>query len=1098
MRYRAGMMIRGLTALLMLVLVTVGLPALLYRLGGSPIPTHLPSLHRITFTLMHKDNGSLFLGAVRDVSWLAWAAFVIAVLAETQAALRGRRAPRLRLAGMQGVASRLVAAVALTFSTPAVLALAVAPAMAATAHPATPQAPREPAMHPAHQVTGATAEATTVVVQPGDCLWTLAQHYLGSGERFTAIVRLNLGHTMGHGEVFSDPSVIRPGWQLRMPAAGPGGAALGHAVAGRDAGHQHGTGGRQGTGRSGGHDSSGAHEGHPSADPRFRRAHRSAGHGHSAPATPGVTPGASGSGVTPGQGAGTMVTTSGQHQQLPELALFTLGMLAGGALATLERLRHRQRQYRRSGHRIALPTDEESQRVESKLRAAARVSLDRWAADATAADGVDTEQIAVAALPTTMADALRDLSEAVAIAGDPLPPIVGIHLTANTLDVLLSAPAVGPPPPPFTIAPARQAMCWTTELECPAGPGPTPMTPGEVGDLLPGLFTAGATDSGGYLLLDLEAMRVTCCDGPDDLTDRLLVTAATELASSRWSGWYDLILVGCDELDILGRAELCADLDDALDLLDARARAVDARLRDGGPPDVKGRRLADPEDEDWGLALLISRVQPTPDQMTRLLDLADGPGGIAALVAGDTQADDGKVAPALFQLEPDPDRPDEIVAMISIADLGHEHRITVWPQTLTIAEYEALAGIFATAADLADVDPDADPYDGQAGPPWIRLSAAPVAPSDDEPRNSAEYPAAGRQAPGWDDPVRHIGHVAGARREPAGEAPVGQWPGDERLNGYHDKPAAPAHWHDDPLAYGRDDPQARAGDRSAGPWRHPGSAGPVGPAAPGPSARGSSGPGSSGPGSPVRGIEIKVLGPVEVLGAAEPLQPKQAELVLALALHAPVGLSNSALCTLLGADNDHPRPTDSVRQLITRTRRRLGQAPDGQEYIVHLGSGIYVLHAAARLDWTAFSSLATRGRANASTADLHAALAMIKGQPFADCFHWWIDISLVETMRAEIVDAAELLANMELTAGDPRAAARAARAGLAAEAASEQLWRALMCAEHDSGNLDGVTAAWNGCLDAISEIAPGADPHPDTERLYRQLTRAVVPVGLRY
>jgi DNA-binding SARP family transcriptional activator len=248
----------------------------------------------------------------------------------------------------------------------------------------------------------------------------------------------------------------------------------------------------------------------------------------------------------------------------------------------------------------------------------------------------------------------------------------------------------------------------------------------------------------------------------------------------------------------------------------------------------------------------------------------------------------------------------------------------------------------------------------------------------------------------------------------------------------------------------------------------------------------------------IPGLNIKVLGPVEIVGAVEPLQPKQAELVLALALHAPVGLSNSALCTLLGADGDHPRPNDSVRQLITRTRRRLGQAPDGQEYIIHLGSGIYILHADARLDWTAFSELAARGRADASATDLHAALALVKGQPFADCYHWWIDISLVETIRAEIVDTAEMLANLELTAGAPRAAARAARAGLAAEAASEQLWRALMCAEHDSGNLDGVTAAWNGCLDAISEIAPGADPHPDTERLYRQLTRAAVPVGLRH
>ena len=169
-------------------------------------------------------------------------------------------------------------------------------------------------------------------------------------------------------------------------------------------------------------------------------------------------------------------------------------------------------------------------------------------------------------------------------------------------------------------------------------------------------------------------------------------------------------------------------------------------------------------------------------------------------------------------------------------------------------------------------------------------------------------------------------------------------------------------------------------------------------------------------------LNVNVLGTFELLGSAEPLQPKQAELVLALALHAPVGLSNSALCTMLGADADHPRPADSVRQLITRTRRRLGQAADGQEYIVHLGSGIYVLHDDVRLDWAAFSALARRGRADQSAPDLRAALDLVRGEPFAECFHWWIDIALVETMRAEIVDTADLLAQLELQAGDAHAA----------------------------------------------------------------------------
>jgi DNA-binding SARP family transcriptional activator len=566
--------------------------------------------------------------------------------------------------------------------------------------------------------------------------------------------------------------------------------------------------------------------------------------------------------------------------------------------------------------------------------------------------------------------------------------------------------------------------------------------PGEVGDLLPGLFTAGATETGGYLLLDLEAMRVTSCDGPEDLADRLLVTAATELASSDLSGWYDLVLVGCDELEVLGRAQRCQDLDEALDLLHQRARLIARRMDDDGLPDVRFRRLADPDDEDWGLTLLVSRAAPTPDQMTRLLDIAQGPGGIAALVAGDTQTDDGKLAPAVFQLAADRDDPDRIVATITLAYLGPRHQITVWPQVLTVAEYEALAGVLATAAGTADVSAEAEPYSDFGSPPWIRLAAAPVAPVG---------PAdAGRP----DDFARPV----------SGPVPAGG-PGLPGLPGFGEfDPFGPAGTHRRADDFSPADVQPRARSQGTAP-RH---------AAP--------------------SLNVRVLGPVEITGSAEPLLPKQAELVLALALHAPGGVSNSGLCSLLGPDADHPKPADSVRQLITRTRKRLGKAPDGQEYIIHLGSGTYVPHADLRLDWAGFSALARSGRADRRPEDLRTAMALVRGEPFADCYHWWIDVALIETIRAEIVDTADLLAQLELAAGDPRGAGRAARAGLAAETAAEQLWRALMRAEHEAGNPDGVAAAWTGCLDAIAEIAPGGEPHPDTEQLFHQLTRGA-PIG---
>jgi DNA-binding SARP family transcriptional activator len=781
------------------------------------------------------------------------------------------------------------------------------------------------------------------------------------------------------------------------------------------------------------------------------------------------------------------------------------------------------------------------------------------------------ESTSAGASPATLRDALRELSEGIAVGGEPLPPIVGIHLTADALDVLLSAPAATPPPAPFTIAPARQAMCWTVSLGTRGGGAVVPPVPGEVGDLLPGLFTAGATDAGGYLLLDLEAMRVTCCDGPADLTDRLLVTAATELAASHWSGWYDLVLAGCDELEVLGRAELCSTLDEAIDVLETRTRAVARRLDDHGPADVRTRRLADPDDEDWGLTLLVSRLRPTAAQMGRLLALADGPGGIAALVAGDTQTEDGKLAPALFQLapEPDPREGHDMVATITLAYLGPQHQITVWPQTLTMPEYQALAGVFATAADLADVPLQAAPYSDCGEAPWIRLAAAPVAP-DDAPPVGADWPEPGFAEPGYSDPrhsdprysdPRHSDprhsepgfaeprysdsrHSDPRHSEPRHSEPGYSEPGfaeprhsdppysDPRYSDprhsesglaepRHSEPRHSEPRYSEPRPSRPSEPRpsdSRPSEPRCEPDRldqllsHVGYLGPdepdpahaqpsppvesspphppVPPYQPAHGHRSGSAPKSAGSSRPRHAapcVRINVLGPVQINGAEQPLEPKQAELLLALALHAPVGVSNSGLAGLLGTDADHPRPADSVRQLITRTRKRLGQAPDGQEYIIHLGSGIYVPHGDLALDWASFSALARRGLAERRPEDLRAAMTLVRGEPFADCYHWWIDVSLIETMRAEVIDTAELLSQLELAAGDPQAAARAAKAGLAAEPAAEQLWRALMRAESQAGNPDGIAAAWTGCLDAIEEIAPGGEPHPDTEHLYRQL-----------
>jgi DNA-binding SARP family transcriptional activator len=240
--------------------------------------------------------------------------------------------------------------------------------------------------------------------------------------------------------------------------------------------------------------------------------------------------------------------------------------------------------------------------------------------------------------------------------------------------------------------------------------------------------------------------------------------------------------------------------------------------------------------------------------------------------------------------------------------------------------------------------------------------------------------------------------------------------------------------------------------------------------------------------SPAASLRIGMLGQLTINGQPGALLPAQTQLIVALAVNGPAGLSNGQLCDLLGADADHPKPADSLRQLIARTRRQLGRADDGKEWIIHLGHGQYALHPDSRVDWREFQALTDEGTAAKDAGKLAAALSMIRGQPFTGCYYWWLDIELVDSVSANIVAAAAALAELALAKPDPASAARAARIGLVADATEEELWRLLMRAEHAAGNLAGVRDAWARCVDAVGEVAADGQPQRATAALYRSLT----------
>ncbi len=93
---RLGLLVKGIGALVLLVLLLVGVPLLLVRTAGWPLPTAIPSTEAVGDALTRTGVPSTTLvKAVAVVVWLAWLQLVVSVATEVVAAWRGRRSARV-------------------------------------------------------------------------------------------------------------------------------------------------------------------------------------------------------------------------------------------------------------------------------------------------------------------------------------------------------------------------------------------------------------------------------------------------------------------------------------------------------------------------------------------------------------------------------------------------------------------------------------------------------------------------------------------------------------------------------------------------------------------------------------------------------------------------------------------------------------------------------------------------------------------------------------------------------------------------------------------------------------------------------------------
>ncbi|MDA8294555.1 MAG: BTAD domain-containing putative transcriptional regulator, partial [Actinomycetota bacterium] len=236
---------------------------------GWPLPHHVPSIGQVGHALNQRGiPDQALVDALAVVVWITWAVLVASIVVEVPAALSGRHAPRLPLAGIfQPVTGRLVAAVivaaltlaprpahgspsgslsgnpssatvrqpvaALVLKDPALIDPApIDPTfndavLARAAHtlPTRPSSP-DPIATPSGATPSGTPLATqpadspsTYVVQRGDTLWGIAERQLGDPLEWQAIYQLNEGRPQPDGATLTDPHWIDPGWTLLLPAA---------------------------------------------------------------------------------------------------------------------------------------------------------------------------------------------------------------------------------------------------------------------------------------------------------------------------------------------------------------------------------------------------------------------------------------------------------------------------------------------------------------------------------------------------------------------------------------------------------------------------------------------------------------------------------------------------------------------------------------------------------------------------------------------------------------------------------------------------------------------------------------------------------------
>lgn len=211
--------LRSLAALLVLLVMIVGVPALLTLVAGWPLPRNVPDWSRISTAVQQGDiPGGTVIKVLAVLVWIAWAQLVWAIGWELSINVpRSNRGQRAKPAPLvpSGVSRGIGRLVALALSIGITLASTPTPSLA---RPVAPAGAALRAASPTTIVVDARAPANETAVDhvrswcvaDGDNLWDIAVAALGDGSRSSEIIDLNWQ--------LRSPRDVRTGQVLRLPA----------------------------------------------------------------------------------------------------------------------------------------------------------------------------------------------------------------------------------------------------------------------------------------------------------------------------------------------------------------------------------------------------------------------------------------------------------------------------------------------------------------------------------------------------------------------------------------------------------------------------------------------------------------------------------------------------------------------------------------------------------------------------------------------------------------------------------------------------------------------------------------------------------------